>query len=438
MSDIALKPSEHGLKIPSWIQRSRRLLQVIVQLIGLSTLISACSRAPQSLLGDSAPILRVGVLHSRTGTMSFSENTVAEAELLAIEELNRRGGVVLKGERYRLEAVEEDGASQPMVFAQKAQQLIERDKVAVVFGGWTSSSRKAMIPVFEARNILLFYPVQYEGKECSPNVLYAGSAPNQQAMPAIEWLLQNKGQRFYLIGSDYIYPRSTNQQIRSILHGRGQIVGEKYLPLGSRDVAAVIADIKSQLPNGGIIINTLNGDSNVSFFQSLSAQGLDAAQGYTIMSFSISEEEVAAIGVNTMRGSYASWSFFQSLTNPGAKAFNTAFHNTYGAHRVTNDPSEAAYTMVMLWAAAVERADSTDTEQVRKALIGLRYQAPQGHVEVHPNLHLSKRSLIGEVQADGQFRVVHDDGVIIPQPWGSTASNHAIPRCDWRAGTPQR
>jgi urea transport system substrate-binding protein len=369
--------------------------------------------------------------------MSLSENTVAEAELLAIEEINRRGGVVLKGARYRLEAVEEDGASQPMVFAQKARQLIERDKVAVVFGGWTSSSRKAMIPVFEAHNKLLFYPVQYEGKECSPNVLYAGSTPNQQAMPAIEWLLQNKGQHFYLVGSDYIYPRSINQQIRSMLDHRGKVSGEKYVPLGSRDLAAVTREIKSQLPSRGIIINTLNGDSNVSFFRALSAQGLVASEGYTIMSFSISEEEVAAIGVENMLGSYASWSFFQSLTNPGAKAFNAAFQNTYGAHRVTNDPSEAAYTMVMLWAAAVERADSTDTNQVRKALIGLRYQAPQGLVEVHPNLHLSKRSLIGEVQADGYFRVVHDAGVITPQPWGRRAPNHVIPRCNWRVETPE-
>lgn len=398
----------------------------------LAPFAGGCGAPPKTTLSDASPILKVGVLHSRTGTMSLSENTVAEAELLAIEELNQRGGVLVNGQRHRVVAVEEDGASDPIVFAKKAQQLIGRDHVAVIFGGWTSSSRKAMIPVFEASNKLLFYPIQYEGRECSRNVLYAGSVPNQQTAPAIEWLLQTKGNNFYLIGSDYVYPRSTNQQIRSILNSRGRIAGERYLPLGSKKVDTVIEEIKQQMPGGGIIINTLNGDSNVSFFQGLAAQGLDRAHGYSVMSFSISEEEVASIGLGTMRGSYASWSYFQSLMNPGAQRFNRAFQNTYGAHRVTNDPSEAAYSMVMIWAAAVERADSIQTDRVRQALIGLRLKAPQGTLEVYPNLHLSKRSLIGEVQANGQFKVVHDAGLMAPKPWGSNLHSDSIPRCDWR------
>ena len=416
------------------LQLWRHRLKLISPIIGLFllTLASSCSKTPKSLITNATPALKVGILHSRTGTMSLSENTVAEAELLAISEINQQGGIVLKDQIYRVEPIEEDGGSDPQTFAQKAKQLLDRDKVAVVFGGWTSSSRKAMIPVFETRNKFLFYPVQYEGEECSPNVLYAGSVFNQQAAPAIEWLLQTKGKTLYLVGSDYIYPARVNAQIRAAFSDKSQIVGESYLPLGSRNMTAAVNTIKRQMPNGGIIINTLNGDSNVSFFRELTAQGLNAARGYSVMSFSISEEEVAAIGPAAMRGSYASWSFVQSLDSPRSKQFNAAFQNAYGAHRVTNDPSEAAYTMVMLWAAAVERAGSIQTDRVREALIGLRYDAPQGNIKVYPNLHLSKRSLIGEVQANGQFRVVHDAGQIVPKPWGSGLPNTAMPRCDWR------
>ncbi|MEB3332909.1 MAG: urea ABC transporter substrate-binding protein [Synechococcaceae cyanobacterium] len=375
--------------------------------------------------------IKVGILHSRTGTMSLSENTVAEAELLAIAELNRSGGIRLNGRRLLIEPIEEDGASDPSIFAARAARLIDRDRVAVVFGGWTSASRKAMLPVFESRDRMLFYPLQYEGEECSANVLYAGSTPNQQVTPAIQWLRKHRGDEFYLIGSDYVYPHTTNRQIREQLRQLdGRVVGERYLPLGSEEIGPVIAEIRSRLPAGGVIINTLNGDSNVSFFKALSREGLDARHGYSVMSFSVSEEEVAAIGPASMAGSLASWSFFQSLPSAASRQFTARFQEAYGLHRVTNDPAEAAYLMVRLWAAAVERAGSLDTPALRRALIGLRLQAPQGVVEVQPNLHLTKRALIGEVQSDGMFRVVHDAGVITPRPWGNIEAT-AEHRCDW-------
>ena len=233
----------------------RRLPPISLTLITMA-LTTACG-SPARFTPGAAPI-KVGVLHSRTGTMSLSENTVAEAELLAIEQINRRGGIVVNGQHRRLVAIEEDGASEPKTFAAKAAQLIDRDQVAVVFGGWTSSSRKAMAPVFEQRNTLLFYPVQFEGLECSRNIVYGGSTPNQQAEPAIEWLLSNKNTRYFLLGSDYVYPRSANQQIRAQLQGRAQIAGEHYVRLGDGNLEPVLDLIQRALPEGGVIINTLN------------------------------------------------------------------------------------------------------------------------------------------------------------------------------------
>lgn len=413
----------------------RRLPPISLALITMA-LTTACG-SPARFTPGAAPI-KVGVLHSRTGTMSLSENTVAEAELLAIEQINRRGGIVVNGQHRRLVAIEEDGASEPKTFAAKAAQLIDRDQVAVVFGGWTSSSRKAMAPVFEQRNTLLFYPVQFEGLECSRNIVYGGSTPNQQAEPAIEWLLSNKNTRYFLLGSDYVYPRSANQQIRAQLQGRAQIAGEHYVRLGDGNLEPVLDLIQRALPKGGVIINTLNGDSNVAFFKGLATRNMDRRHNVRVMSFSVSEEEVAAIGPKTMRGTYAAWSFFHSLPTAAAKRFNRDFQNTYGPHRVTNDPAEAAYSLVMLWAQAVQRAGSLQTDRVRQALIGLRYAAPQGEVTVEPNLHLRKRSLIGEVQPNGEFRILRDFGVIKPLPWGSRPAGAAttVPRCDWRDPRP--
>ena len=374
----------------------------------------------------------VGLLHSRTGTLSISENTVAEAELLAIGEINRAGGLMIDGKRLRIVPVEEDGESDSLTFAQKAEKLIDVNKVEVIFGGWTSSSRKAMLPVIESREHLLFYPLQYEGEECSDFVFYAGATPNQQAGPAIDWLLQNRGDRFFLVGSDYIYPHTVNRIIsRQVLQAGGTIVGEHYVPLGDQNLTETLHEIKMALPDGGIIINTINGDSNVAFFQEASALGVTAENNYTVMSFSVSEEEVKAIGAHYLEGSLATWNFFQAIETPASESFTRNFKEMHGVHRVTNDPAEAAYTMVHLWARAVVRAGSTSPDRVREKLIGTTFDAPHGRVEVAKNHHLRKRVYIGEVQSDGQFSVVFDAGVVEPRTWSQLLPANKGYRCDW-------
>ena len=400
-------------------------------LLALAGLCCSCSQGePQAPAG----IVRVGILHSRTGTMSVSENTVAEAELMAIDEINRAGGLHVNGQKLKIIPIEEDGMSDWPTFARKAAQLIDRDKVSAVFGGWTSASRKQMLPVFESRRNLLFYPVQYEGQECSPAVVYGGSTPNQQSEPAVDWLVKNRGIKFFLIGSDYVYPRTANQIVRAQLQLRSaSVVDEMYLPLGSKDVTAVIARIRNQLPQGGIIINTLNGGTNLAFFKALSQSGIDRKHGYTVMSFSVSEEEVAAIGPELMAGSLASWSYFQSVATPASRQFLDQFRARYGLNRVVNDPAEAAYSLVYLWAAAARRAGSVDPIKVRSALVGTTFTAPQGMVAVAKNLHLNKRSLIGQVKPDGQFQILEDSGVIPPKPFNPYLEKSKGLRCDWRS-----
>jgi len=357
--------------------------------------------------GDFDGEVKVGILHSRSGTMAISENTVAEAELMAIDEINAKGGITIDGKKLKIVPVEEDGASDWPTFAEKATKLIDQDKVAVVFGGWTSASRKAMLPVFEAKDHFLFYPIQYEGQECSKNIFYSGAAPNQQAEPAVDWLLKNKGKDFFLVGSDYVYPRTANTIMKEQLKANGgKVVGEDYLPLGNTEVAPIIAKIKQAMPKGGVIVNTLNGDSNVAFFKQMKAAGITPANGYSIMSFSIAEEEIAAIGPEYLEGTYAAWNFFQSLDTPASKEFTKNFKAKYGDKRVTSDPAEAAYMMIYLWAAAAEKANSVDDNKVREALIGVSFDAPEGKVTVMPNHHVEKRVLIGEVQKDGMFKIL--------------------------------
>lgn len=362
--------------------------------------------------------IKVGILHSQSGTMAFSEGTAAEGEALAIEEINSRGGIYLDGKRLKIVPVEEDGASNPKVFAEKARKLIETDQVNVVFGGWTSDSRKAMLPVFEEKNHLLFYPIQYEGQECSPNIFYGGTTPNQQIEPALDWLLSHKGNTFFLVGSDYVFPRTAHRIVRGHIQEKGAILkGEEYIPLGSMDVASIIRAIQKALPQGGIIINTLNGDSNLAFFKALKRAYLTPANGYFTMSFSIAEQDISEIGAEYLEGSYSSWSFFQTLDTPSSKHFTRAFKHRFGNKRVTSDPTQAGYTMVHLWAAGVESAKSTRVDQVRDALIGASFDAPEGWVQIRPNHHLRKLSLIGEIQSDGMYRIVANNGTIEPTTW---------------------
>jgi urea transport system substrate-binding protein len=360
--------------------------------------------------------------------MAISETTVVDAENLAIAEINAAGGVLGK----QIEAITEDGASDWPTFAEKATKLIDQDKVVTVFGCWTSASRKAVKPVFESKNHMLWYPVQYEGQECSKNIFYTGAAPNQQIEPAVDWLLENKGKKFFLVGSDYVFPRTANTIIKEQLKAKGgETVGEDYLPLGNTEVTPIIAKIKQALPDGGVIFNSLNGDSNVAFFKQLQGAGMGPDK-YPVMSVSIAEEEVKQIGTDFLKGHYAAWNYFQTVDTPANKKWVADFKAKYGADRVTNDPMEAAYIMVYLWKQAVEKAGSTDLEAVRKAAIGQKLAAPEGEVTMYPNHHISKTVRIGEVRDDGQFNIVFaTPGPVAPMPWNQYVPETKGYGCDW-------
>ena len=432
---MPLKTVERALRFRRPRERLCRRPGLAVVLGSALWLLACGSEAPVAKQFDG--YVKVGLLHSRTGTMAISENTVAEAELLAIHEINAAGGLSIQGKRLAIIAIEEDGASDWPTFARRAEKLIDQDKVAVVFGGWTSASRKAMLPIFEEKDHLLFYPIQYEGQECSRNVFYAGATPNQQIEPALDWLFENRGKSLFLVGSDYVYPRTANSIINAKATESGaKIVGEVYLPLGSNDVAPVVEAIEKAFPRGGIVINTLNGDSNVSFFQKLKEAGIDQQHGFTIISFSIAEEEVVAIGPEYLEGTYAVWNFSNGMDTDAARSFAKAFTEMHGVHRVTSDPAESAYVMVNLWALAAEKAGTTEVLQVRDALIGVTFEGPAGLVEVGKNHHLSKTALIGQVLRDGSFEILESKGVIQPLPWSSLLPESRGYRCNWSLDRP--
>ncbi|NES94299.1 MAG: urea ABC transporter substrate-binding protein [Desertifilum sp. SIO1I2] len=377
----------------------------------------------------SGDTIKVGILHSLSGTMAISEKSVVDAEQLAIEEINQAGGVLGK----QIQAVVEDGASDWPTFAEKARKLIDQDGVVTIFGCWTSASRKAVLPVFEDKQHMLWYPVQYEGQECSNNIFYTGAAPNQQIEPSVDWLLENKGREFFLVGSDYVFPRTANTIIKAQLEAKGgTVVGEDYLPLGNTEVTPIITKIRQALPNGGVIYNTLNGDSNVAFFKQMQGAGLGPDR-YPVMSVSIAEEEVKAIGVEYLKGHYAAWNYFQTVDTPANQKFVEAFKAKYGSNRVTNDPMEAAYIAVYLWKQAVEKAGTADDlEQVRAAAYGLSFDAPEGRVTMNPNHHISKVVRIGEVRDDGLFEIISStDSAVDPLPWNQFVADTKGFACDW-------
>ncbi|WAL62567.1 urea ABC transporter substrate-binding protein [Thermocoleostomius sinensis] len=427
----------------------RRFLMYGSAALGTSVLLKACANGETTSTSESpaatdagtqvaaspaasGDAIKVGVLHSLSGTMAISEKSVVDSTLLAIEEINNAGGVLGK----QIQPIVEDGASDWPTFAEKARKLIEEDQVVVVFGCWTSASRKAVLPVFEEKNHMLFYPVQYEGQECSKNIFYTGAAPNQQIEPSVDWLLENKGTDFYLVGSDYVFPRTANTIIKAQLEAKnGTTVGEDYLPLGNTEVAPIIAKIRSALPNGGVIYNTLNGDSNVAFFKQLKGAGLGPDR-YPVMSVSIAEEEVKAIGTDFLEGQYAAWNYFMTVDSPANTKFVDAFRAKYGNERVTNDPMEAGYISVNIWKQAVEQAGSegtpTDLEAVRQAAYGQTFEAPGGTVTMNTNHHLSKTVRIGEVRDDGLFEIVYaTDGPVDPVPWNQFVAETQGFTCDW-------
>src|SRR5271154_314149 len=355
--------------------------------------------------------IKIGVLHSLSGTMAISETTLKDTVLMMVDDLNKKGGLLGK----KVEAVVVDPASNWPLFAEKAGELLEKDKVSVVFGCWTSVSRKSVLPVFEELNGLLFYPVQYEGEESSNNVFYTGAAPNQQAIPAVEYLMSADGgsvKRWVLEGTDYVYPRTTNKILRAFLHQKGgddADIMENYTPFGFSDWQTEVGKIKAFGAGGKktAVISTVNGDANVPFYKELANEGIKATD-IPVMAFSVGEEELAGIDTKNLVGHLAAWNYFESVKNTTNEAFIKQWHAyTKNDKRTTNDPMEATYIGFKMWTQAVEQAGTTNVDAVRQAMYGQKVKAPSGFVEVmNTNHHLSKPVMIGEIQANGQFDVV--------------------------------
>ena len=344
--------------------------------------------------------------------MSISEVAVRDAELLAIKEINEAGGVL----GQQIEPIVEDGASDWPTFAEKAEKLLTTDEVAAVFGGWTSASRKAMLPVFEGLDGLLYYPVQYEGLEASPNIFYTGATTNQQIIPALDYIKEQGMTKVYLVGSDYVFPRTANKIINAYAEANGlEIVGEDYLPLGDTNVATIVSKVLDAEPD--IVFNTLNGDSNVAFFKELKAKGNTPDQIQTV-SVSVAEEEVGGIGLENIEGHLTAWNYYQLTDTPLNPEFVAAFKAEYGEDRVTADPIEAGYNAVYIWAASAEKACSFEVADIKEAAKGLELDTPEGPITVSDtNQHISKTARIGQINADGLIdEVWASDGPIEPDP----------------------
>ena len=380
-------------------------------------------------LAQAADTIKVGILHSLSGTMAISETVLKDVALMTIDEINAKGGVMGK----KLEPVVVDPASNWPLFAEKAKQLIGQDKVAVMFGCWTSVSRKSVLPVVEELNGLLFYPVQYEGEELSKNVFYTGAAPNQQAIPAVEYLMSKAGggaKRFVLLGTDYVYPRTTNKILRAFLKSKGvadKDIDEKYTPFGHSDYQTIVADVKKFAAGGKTaVISTINGDSNVPFYKELGNQGLKATD-VPVVAFSVGEEELRGVDTKPLVGHLAAWNYFMSLKNPTNDAFKKKWAAYAKAKKLpgadkplTNDPMEATYIGIHMWKQAVEKAKTTDTDKVIDAMAGQTFKAPGGFTSTMDpkNHHLHKPVFIGEVKADGQFNVVwKTPAPVKAKPW---------------------
>lgn len=419
---------------PSW----RFSLGRLMALLGVfALLVSACSGtspggassgesvASAPVTSSSGDTIKVGILHSLSGTMAISEVSVKDATLLAIQEINANGGVLGK----QLEPIIEDGASDWPTFAEKARKLIQQDGVAVVFGCWTSASRKAVLPVFEELNGLLFYPVQYEGLEASPNIFYTGAEPTQQIIPGVDYLVNELGARsIYLLGSDYVFPRTANLIIKAQLEHLGvTLAGEEYVPLGGTEFSTIISKIREARPDA--IFNTLNGDSNVAFFKQFKDAGF-TAEALPVMSVSVAEEEVRGIGPENIAGHYTAWNYYQTTDTPENKAFVAAYKAAYGEERVTSDPIEAGYFGVYLWKEMVEKAGSVAVDDVRAAAQSgeITFQAPEGLVKVDPeNQHTWKIVRIGKINESGLIDEVWSSGEAVrPDPF--------LKNIEWAAG----
>ena len=384
----------------------------------------------------AAETIKVGVLHSLSGTMAISETTLKDTVLMLVEEQNKKGGLLGK----KLEAVVVDPASDWPLFAEKARELLEIHKVDVVFGNWTSVSRKSVLPVFEELNGLLFYPVQYEGEESSKNVFYTGAAPNQQAIPAVDYLLEEGVKRWVLAGTDYVYPRTTNKILESYLKTKGVAATDimiNYTPFGHSDWQTIVSDIKAFGAAGKktAVVSTINGDANVPFYKELGNQGLKA-QDIPVIAFSVGEEELSGMDTTALVGHLAAWNYFMSAEAEVNAAFIKIWHAFIkDDKRVTNDPMEAHYIGFNMWVKAVEKAGTTDVDSVRSAIYGVTYPNLTGGTAVmNTNHHLTKPVLIGEIQADGQFETVwQTTGGVIGDAWTDFLPESARLVADWTA-----
>lgn len=386
-------------------------LKNFAKIMGCVILFASCS-------AKKTPVVKVGLLHSLTGTMAISETSVRDSELLAIKEINDAGGVLGR----KIVPIEADGESDPHRFAVEARRLLQHEKVATVFGCWTSASRQAVKPVFEELFGLLWYPVQYEGMEASPNIMYMGASPNQQIVPAIDYCAETIGRKMFLIGSDYVFPHTANKIIKAQLAQlSGKTLGEVYVPLGKHDFSNIVAQIKLVKPD--VIINTLNGDSNVYFFKELARQGLTSDK-IKVMSFSIAEEEVAQMDISTVAGHYVAWNYYETTQTQRNEKFVFDYKSEYGEDRSTGDPIEAGYISVHMWAAACEKSGSFDVEAVRIAAKGLSFTAPEGTVTIDGgNQHLYKHVRIGLIKENGLIdEVWATPSAIKPDPYLSTYS----------------
>ena len=389
--------------------------------------------AERAHAGDT---IKIGVLHSLSGTMAISESILKDLMLMQVAELNNRGGLLGK----KVEAVVVDPASNWPLFAEKARELLTKDKVAAVFGCWTSVSRKSVLPVFEELNGLLFYPLEYEGEESSYDIFYGSSVPDNKAIPAVEYLMSKDGgevTRFVLEGTDYVYPRTSNKIIRAFLKSKGVAdadILENYTPFGFADWQTEVAAIK-KFGSGGkktAVISTINGDANVPFYKELGNQGIKASD-IPVIAFSVGEEELAGVDTRPLVGHLAAWSYFQSIDTPENREFIAKWHDyTKNPKRVTNDPMESAYILFHMWVQAVEQAGTTDVDAVRQAMIGRKVKSPSGYeVEMLSNHHMAKPVMIGEVQANGQFSVVYQTKALPPKAWSPYVEANKGKVADW-------
>jgi urea transport system substrate-binding protein len=410
-----------------------RIVTCLIVVMGSTA--TSVAQSPEVTIKEGQPTVKVGVLHSLTGTMAISETSLRDALLMSMDEINENGGIEVNGKSYQIDPIVVDPASNWDLFAEKAKTLLTEHEVKVVFGCWTSASRKSVLPVFEQYNGLLFYPVQYEGQEASPNIFYTGATPNQQLLPAAKYMLDQGYEKFYLLGTDYVFPRTANRVLKAYLKAQGipeENIREEYVPFGFSDYQTIVGKIEAFAEDGqACVMSTINGDSNVPFYKELANQGVSAFE-CPVMAFSVAEDALRSMPTRALVGHLATWNYFQSLDTSANEAFVKQFKQWCaeqglpgGKSRVTSDPIEGSYFGVKVWAKAAEKADSFAVDKVREAVRGMKFTSPGGQKKMHAeNNHTYKRAYVGEIQPNGQFRVMwKSDGLIEPKPFTKYLKN---------------